>query len=275
MRRSRGPSRARTSFWQRSSSEGGSGHAPPRLRPSEAACLSYSGSWGRPPQGAPEPLFPLRCEISFSLLTSGDGLGPERRTPPGLGPYEDLDRARPAPSIRCLVASRATFCRFLHHGPSHVADALEPGRVAANRIQRAPSRRNDGREPTVRIAGCAGAAFTDDEAEITIAPLAGGGSSLQVEAYLPPGFTLVTQGTLSMTTSLNTQLPINFLVGNGSAALVDGASSIGFFAAASIVQRPPAVPEPAALFLLLFGGLVALGFHYCRQRRESPPVGTV
>ena len=125
------------------------------------------------------------------------------------------------------------------------------------------------------IASPASAAFTDNQAEITVAPTGGGGSNLQVEAYLPPGFTLVTQGSFSMPISFNTQLPLASLVGLGSVMLVDGVASTGFFTAASIVQRPPAVPEPSALFLLLFGGLVGLGFHHCRQRRERPPVETV
>lgn len=36
----------------------------------------------------------LRRGIAFSLLASVNVLGPERRTPPGLGSYEDLDRFR-------------------------------------------------------------------------------------------------------------------------------------------------------------------------------------
>lgn len=125
------------------------------------------------------------------------------------------------------------------------------------------------------ITSPASAAATDNQAEITVASIAGGGSSFQVEAYLPPGFTFVTQGSFSTGATLSGPLPINFLVGNGSVMLLDGAVSTGVFTAASIVQRPPAVPEPSALFLLLFGGLMGLGFHYCRQRRERSPVETV
>ena len=125
------------------------------------------------------------------------------------------------------------------------------------------------------IASPASAAATDNQAEITVAPIAGGGSSFQVEAYLPPGLTFVTQGSFSMPISFTAQLPLTSLVGNGSVMLLDGVASIGVFTVASIVQRPSAVPEPSALFLLLFGGLMGLGFHYCRQRRERSPVETV
>jgi len=44
---------------------------------------------GRPALG---DLLSRRRGISFSFLTGGYGLGPERGTPPELGPYEDLDR---------------------------------------------------------------------------------------------------------------------------------------------------------------------------------------
>ena len=99
------------------------------------------------------------------------------------------------------------------------------------------------------IASPASAAATDNQAEITVAPIAEGGSFLQVEAYLPPGFTLLTQGSFSMPISFTGQLPLTSLVGNGSVMLLDGVASTGVFTAASIVQRPPAVPEPSALFL--------------------------
>src|SRR5262245_60649714 len=58
------------------------------------------------------------------------------------------------------------------------------------------------------IASPPSAAFTDNQAEINVAPLASGGSTLQVEAYLPPGFTLLTQASFSTGASLGGQLPI-------------------------------------------------------------------
>ena len=123
------------------------------------------------------------------------------------------------------------------------------------------------------IASPPSVASTDNQAEINVAALAGGGSTLQVEAYLPPGNTFTLAGSFSQAFTFNTTLPTFSLVGNGTITLTDGATSFtGFFQAVNIVQRPPVVPEPSALFLLLSGGLVSFGFHCWRQRRARPPV---
>ena len=123
------------------------------------------------------------------------------------------------------------------------------------------------------IASPPSVASTDNQAEINVAALAGGGSTLQVEAYFPPGNTFTLAGSFSQGFTLNTTLPTLSLVGNGTITLTDGATSFtGFFQAINIVQRPPVVPEPSALFLLLSGGLVSFGVHCWRQRRARPPV---
>jgi len=118
------------------------------------------------------------------------------------------------------------------------------------------------------IASPQAVAATNNQAEINVAALGGGGSTLQVEAYLPPGNTFILTGTFSQPFTFNNQLPIATLV-NGMIDLTDGPTSFtAVFQASNIVQRPAAVPEPSTLVLLFFGGLAGSGFHRWRQRRE-------
>jgi len=124
-------------------------------------------------------------------------------------------------------------------------------------------------------------AFTDKDAEINVAELSGGGSTLQVEAsdtydnlssssLAPVVGTFVVQGSFPGVFTLNQPLPTGtggagvFTIMFTSGPLSDGVG----FTSINVAPSVSVVPEPSSLLLLVSGSLMVLGVCWWRQHQE-------
>jgi PEP-CTERM motif len=125
-------------------------------------------------------------------------------------------------------------------------------------------------------------AFTDEDAEINVAKLSGGGSTLQVEAsntydnlssysLAPVVGTFVFTANYPGMVTLNQPLPgpdgtggVFTVVFTSGPLSVPGVG----FTSINLAQSVSAVPEPSSLLLLVSGSLMVLGVCWWRQRQE-------
>jgi hypothetical protein len=108
-------------------------------------------------------------------------------------------------------------------------------------------------------------AFTDKDAEINVADLIGGGSTLQVEASNIGNF--VFTATYPGAFTLNQPLPVTggvFTIMFTSGPLSDGVG----FTSINLAPSVSVVPEPSSLLLLVSGSLMVLGVCWWRQHHE-------
>jgi hypothetical protein len=121
-------------------------------------------------------------------------------------------------------------------------------------------------------------AFTDEDAEINVAKLSGGGSTLQVEAsntydnlssysLAPVVGTFTFTATYAGVATLDQLLPVTAVsttIMFTSGPLSDGVG----FTSINLAPSVRVVPEPSSLLLLVSGSLMVLGVCWWRQHHE-------